>query len=152
MASYSACFISDFATISVPLRELTHKGVKWEWNDVHEDAFHKLKLSMSETTVMTHLSTEKGRNDLRCISCWGWAMLVQGGKTVAYASRILSSVDQRYSQIEREGFVIIFGCLRFEMYLLGRQFTVVTDLKPLLPLLSARVDGIHLRSQGFDLQ
>ena len=44
----------------------------------------------------------------------------------------------------------MFGCLRFEMYLLGRQFTVVTDHKPLLPLFNnpgkfgpARVEQIR---------
>ena len=85
------------------------------------------------------------------------AMLVQEGKTVAYASRTLSPVEHRYSQIEREGLAIMFGCLRFEMYLLGRQFTIVTDHKPLLPLFNnprkfgpARVERIRLKLQGFD--
>ena len=84
-------------------------------------------------------------------------MLVQEGKTVAYASRTLSPVEHRYSQIEREGLAIMFGCLRFEMYLLGRQFTIVTDHKPLLPLFNnprkfgpARVERIRLKLQGFD--
>ena len=52
----------------------------------------------------------------------------------------------------------MFGCLTFEMYLLGRQL-VFTDHKPLLPLFNnprkfvpARVERIRLRLQGFDYQ
>ena len=80
MASYSACFISDFATIAAPLRELTHKGLTWESKDIHGDAFQKLKLSMSETTVMTHYNPNKDRSDLCCISCCCWGNACTGRK------------------------------------------------------------------------
>ena len=50
----------------------------------------------------------------------------------------------------------MFGCLTFEMYLLGRQL-IFTDQKPFLPLFynprkfgPARVERIRLRLQGFD--
>ena len=58
----------------------------------------------------------------------------------------LSLVELRYSQIEREGLAIMFGCLTFEMYLLGRQL-VFTDPRKFGP---ARVERIRLRLQGFD--
>ena len=61
-------------------------------------------------------------------------MLTQDGRTVSYASRSLSPTKQRYSQIEREALGIIWGVQRFHTYLFGRNFTVVTDHKPLIPI------------------
>ena len=55
------------------------------------------------------------------------AMLVQtqnsgDDKVIAYASRSLNDAETRYSQIERECLAVHFGCTRFQMYLLGKNF------------------------------
>ena len=44
---------------------------------------------------------------------------------VAYASRSLQPAEQKYAQIERKAFAIIFSVRRFHHY--GRSFTLVTD-------------------------
>ena len=68
------------------------------------------------------------------------AMLVQyDAKTqkprvVTYASRSLTDVERRYSQIEREALAIQYGCLRNEIYLLDREFDVITNHKTLVSL------------------
>ena len=40
-------------------------------------------------------------------------------RIVAYASRALTPVERRYSQIEREALAIVWGCERFHLYLYG---------------------------------
>ena len=56
-------------------------------------------------------------------------------RPVAYASRSLSDVERRYSQLEREALSVKFGCLKFDHYLSGDPgFAVITDHKPLLGL------------------
>ena len=62
------------------------------------------------------------------------AMLTQDGKVITYASKALSSVERRYSQIECEALAIAWGCHHFQMYLLKSHFKVKTDHKPLLPI------------------
>ena len=60
------------------------------------------------------------------------AMLTQEGKGLSYASKALSSTEQRYSQIEREALAIAWGCHHFRAYLLGSHFKVITENKPFL--------------------
>ena len=58
----------------------------------------------------------------------------RGWQPVFNASRSLTEVEQRYSQLEREALAIRWGCERCYTYLIGSRFTVVTDHQPLLSL------------------
>jgi len=59
-------------------------------------------------------------------------------KPIAYVSRTLNPAERKYSQIEREGLSSVFGVKCFYTYLFGRGFTLATDHKPLLSLLSGQ--------------
>ena len=80
------------------------------------------------------------------------AVLTQDGKVISYASKALSSVERRYSQIEHEALAIAWGCHHFRMYLL-------MDHKPLLSIFnsptsqaSARIENWHLKLQSFNFE
>ena len=45
------------------------------------------------------------------------ATLMQNGQPVAFASRTLSTTEQRYAQIEKECLAIVFGCKKFSQYI-----------------------------------
>ena len=106
MANYSSQFIPNFATITEPLRRLTHKGVKFVWQPEHEEAYHKLKTAMINSPVMsyfdiskkTHVVVDAGPVGLSAIL----AQTPPGKDTppsiIAYASRALTPTEQRYSQ------------------------------------------------------
>ena len=57
---------------------------------------------------------------------------------VAYASRTLSTPEKNYYQIEKEALSLIFGLRKFHQYLYARNFTIVTDHKPLLAILGPK--------------
>ena len=63
------------------------------------------------------------------------AILSQGKigqeKKVVFASRTLNQAEQNYSTIEKESTAILWACRHFRPYLLGRNFTIVIDHKPL---------------------
>ena len=59
-------------------------------------------------------------------------------RPVSYQSRSMTATEQRYSQIEKEALVITWACERFSHYILGTTFSILTDHKPLYPLLSTK--------------
>ncbi len=77
-------------------------------------------------------------------------------KIITYASRAVTDVEKRYGPIEREFLAIQYGCFRSEIYLLGRDFEVITDHKPLVSLYNNprrpgpfRVVRMRPKLQGF---
>lgn len=52
-------------------------------------------------------------------------------RPIAYASRTMSSTEQRYPQIDKEALAIVWAVQKFFFYLYARHFTLFTDNKPL---------------------
>ena len=81
----------------------------------------------------------------------------QDWRSVAYASRAMTETERRYAQIEKEALAVTWACEKFRTYLLGRDFAIETDHKPLVPLLSTksldalppRIIRFRLRLAGF---
>ena len=71
----------------------------------------------------------------------------------------MTDVERHYRQIERESLAIQYGCLKNEIYLLGRDFDVITDHKPLVALYNNprrpglfEVERMHLQLKGFSIE
>ena len=58
-------------------------------------------------------------------------LLMQEGKPIAFASRSLTTTQQRYAPIEQELLAVVFGCERFHKYIYGKQVKVFSNHKPL---------------------
>lgn len=81
-------------------------------------------------------------------------------RPLQYASQTLTVTQQKYSQVDKEAYAIIFGIRKFYQYLYGRRFILVTDNKPVsqifsetkgLPTLSAmRMQHYAAFLQSFD--
>ena len=59
-------------------------------------------------------------------------------QVIAFASRALTVVEQRYCQTEREALACVWACEKFHLYLVGCQFTLYTDHQALETLYSAK--------------
>ena len=55
-------------------------------------------------------------------------------RPVSYASRSLNDTEGRYAVIEKEALAAMWAC----DYIIGLQFTLETDHKPLVPLLNSK--------------
>lgn len=85
-------------------------------------------------------------------------------RPIQFASQTLNDTQQRYPQIDKEAYSIVFGIRKFYQYLYGTKFTLYTDYKPLvqifnpkksLPVLTAtRMQhyAIFLQTFNFDIK
>ena len=162
MTNYSSNFIPNYSSKTAKLRELLISGKTWEWNHDHQKCFDELKLALQGSNVLGCFDVNARTKVVVDASPFGLgAMLLQTQKSghdkvIAYASRSLNSAESNYSQIERECLAIYFSCIRFQMYLLGKEFTIYTDHKPLVSLLNNgkknspfRIERMRLKLQGF---
>ena len=140
------------------LRQLLGKECEWVWGEQQDAQFRQVKEILTTTPVLvpysltadTMLSADSSSYGL------GAAILqkVHGEwKPVAYASRALTSTEQRYAQIEKEALAIAWACDKFNYYLAGRSFVVETDHKPLLAVLGSKeLSKLPIRVQRFRLK
>ncbi|XP_023817326.1 uncharacterized protein K02A2.6-like [Oryzias latipes] len=59
MINYLAKFYKHLSDDCEPLRQLTHKDSLWEWSDVQEDAFKRLKEKITQVPVLKYYSPEE---------------------------------------------------------------------------------------------
>ena len=161
LATYCSRYIADFETLVEPLRRLTRQGQTFIWTEEQETAFNELKDRLSSAPVLAYYNTEAHTQVIADASGVGLgAVLVQkqqdgNFRPVYYAARSLSDTERRYSQTEREALGLVWACERFQLYLLGREFDLLTDHKPLETIYgpksrpSARIERWVLRLQSF---
>ena len=164
LATYSERLIHSLATITAPLRELTNKGVLWKWTKRHQQAFNKFKEEIGkDCTTAFYDPSKRTRVTVDASPVGLGAILSQfdsddNERIVAYASRSLSKVEQRYSQMEKEALGVVFGCEKFHIYLIGIEFELDTDHKPLEVIYhpkakpSARIERWALRLQQYQFK
>ena len=139
-ANYLRQFIPHFAQKMAPLYVLLKRDTAWHWGAAEQTAFDEIRNAMSEEATLSHFSMTK--DVVLQVDASGkglGAVLLQQDENkflrpVAFASRVLTTAEKNYSQIEREALALVFGAHKFRQYLLGKPFTLRTDHKPLLPL------------------
>ena len=57
MTNYCSKFIVNYASITVPLRELTKKNIPFQWRLTHENAWVELKTALTFAPVMAYFDT-----------------------------------------------------------------------------------------------
>ncbi|KAK3728358.1 hypothetical protein QZH41_011397, partial [Actinostola sp. cb2023] len=122
MTGYSSRFIPDYATITAPLRELTHKNSSWNWTTTHQEAFEILKEKLQSAPALAYFDISKSTEIAVDASPVGLgAILTQKDENghshvIAYGSRSLTKTEQNYSQTEREALAIVWGCEHYHLY------------------------------------
>ena len=165
LTNYCARYIPDYCTITFPLRQLTKNDVKFQWEHKPEKAFQSLKDAITTAPVLAHYSLTAETKVVVDASPWAiGAVLLQkqaddSYRPIAYGSRSLTDVEQKYGHIEKEALAIVYGCEHFHMYLYGRRFELETDHRPLEhiykakpqnKLTSARLERWRIRLQEYD--
>ena len=143
LVNFSSRYIPDVATISEPLRLLTKKDQPFVWGSRQQAAFDELKTRMSNAETLGFFKQGRKTKLVTDASNVGLgAVLIQehNGKerVISYASRTLTDTEKRYSTTEKEALAIVWACERYNVYLYGTEFELVTDHKPLEVIYSSK--------------
>uniref|UniRef100_A0A673ZPX2 ribonuclease H n=1 Tax=Salmo trutta TaxID=8032 RepID=A0A673ZPX2_SALTR len=137
LLTYYAKFVPNLANMLKPLHELLNKTKQWKWTDRCEEAFKKAKTALAQSEALTHFNPNLPIQLACDASPYGVGTVVSHimpsgeERPIAFASRTLSKAESNYAQLEREALAIVFGVKKFNQFLFGRRFTLLTDHRPL---------------------
>ena len=145
-ANYYWRFVKDFVVITYPLTSLTRKEVTWQWDPYQRHAFQRLKEALCAAPVLkfpdpnlpyTVVTNTSGT------TTGGVLMQDQGEglQPLAFLSRRLKPIEQRYSAYERELVVVAYCLQSWRHYLEGclGGVTMITDHQTLVQLMDQPV-------------
>ena len=150
--------VNQLSKFSPNLADGTHP-LTWVWEDTQQQAFETVTqmlvaspvLALFNANLETILATDASSYGLGAVLLQKQVM----GQLlpVAYISRSMTPTERRYVQIEKEAFTFTWACKRLSDYLVGLQFHIQTDHKPLIPLFSSKdLKELPVRVQRFQMR
>ena len=152
-------FIKNYPTVTHNLRLLTKKESSWEWTEKHESSLDQLKKCLTSAPALVYYNPKLETEVYVDASPVGISAILMQKEAnsekrvnVHFASRALTTTEQRYSQIEREGLAVVWACEHLHIYLYGTNFKIFTDHRPLLSLFTRWQSKPSTRLQGWSLR
>jgi hypothetical protein len=139
LAQQLGFFVPDFAHMTEELRQLLKKKNAWIWLPKHQEVFERVRRLLTSDMIVKPfdrgLKTEMLCDDYR-LRGLGYALIqreINGNpRLVQCGSRSLLPAESRYATNELECLAISWSVNDCRYYLLGAQFDVITDHKPLV--------------------
>jgi hypothetical protein len=114
------------------MTELLKKGVKYEWSQKCEDAFHTLRQHLTRSPVLAQPNNTKPFEVYCDASGTGLGcVLMQDNIVIAYASRALRPHEQNYPTHDLELAAVVHALKIWRHYLMGAHCNIYTDHKSL---------------------
>ena len=137
LVNYYRTFIPNMSTLASPLNKLLAKDTPWCWSQECTKSFQDLKDTLTSSRVLAHYNPKLEVQLAVDASPFGLGAVIsriteeQEERPIAYASRSLTPAEKNFSVIENEALAIIFAIRKFQQFLYGRRFTLLTDHQPL---------------------
>lgn len=162
--SYHNRFMDNLAETGRPISRLISPKVNFEWSEKCELAFDCILDELSKNPVMRTpdwsrkfiLNPDTSANAIACV-------LIQNddsgrGHPVYYASRLMTTCELKYTDLEKLAMAVLFGCIKYKHYIVPSPFPVEVQsprdgLKNLLGQANpvGRVARLMAGLQQFDL-
>ncbi|XP_055331222.1 uncharacterized protein K02A2.6-like [Paramacrobiotus metropolitanus] len=118
MVNHYAKFVPNLSAECSQFHCLLKSGAPWEWTTECAKQFQALKEEIVYATFLVHFNPAMP--------------LVLAADASQYAA------EKNYGQIEKEALALVYGCKKFHQYVAGKEFTLLTDHKPLLSVFGKR--------------
>lgn len=160
MSNYLLKFSKQMAELCAPINAVSGSKTEWFWGPDQQKAFEDVKHEIARAPVLCpfdlnarhRVSADASKNALG-------AVLLQFNEEngywqpVEYASRKMTETEKRYAMIEKEALAITWACEKFDYYLVGRNFEIESDHKPLIAILGEKdLSSLPVRVQRFKLR
>ena len=158
--------IENASVILKPLHKLSSNKVEFEWSDIHQDAFDRIKSALIKSTGIFHRDSKKPLvlvTDASLEAAGGILSQVNENgdyEPLGYFSRTFTDSEKRQSARHREAYAIHDAVKHFQYLLLGEKFTIETDHHSLIWLakenlqhnLNMRMVNVYQFLSGFDFE
>lgn len=152
LASYvGQSSIAHFSSQIEPLWAML-KDKDFQWSETNLKHFYNIRELLCSDTARPFYDPHKPvvvQTDA-CGQGLG-GVLLQDDRPVVFVSRTLTETEKRYSQIEREFLAIAFCLNKLRQYLIGVNFRLMIDNKPIVQLFSKPIDRLSNRLQRWML-
>ncbi len=132
------------ATLLAPLYDFLKADREFLWENAQKIAFDRLKKLLESPEVLAVYDVQRPTTISCDASSYGiGAVLLQkdedgNQRPVAYVSWTLTCSEKNFAQIEKEALSIAWACNRLQNFLIGKEFVIETDHKPLVPILTTK--------------
>ena len=115
LVNYYGKFLPNLATLLSPLYALLQKRRPWKWAAEQAKTFRDVKALLQSSRVLVHFDDSLPLVLETDASPYGVGAVLSHKMTngdirpVSFASRTLTTTEQKYSQLEKEALAIIFG-------------------------------------------
>ena len=168
LVNQATSFTKKISGLTMLLKDLLKSKNDFVWMAEHQKAFEMAREKLStvqELTYYDHRRPTKLFTDASRLNGLGFVLKQQQGdgswRIVQAGSRFLSSAETRYAMVELELLAIAWAMQKARPYLEGINFDVMTDHKPLIPILNnyalseienKRLQRLKMKLDGFTFE
>ncbi len=132
LAGYYRPFVKNFVSVASPLTCLLKNDVPFLWNDAQEHSFTTLKDALTHAPILAFPDYMLPFTMCTDASSLGIMVLMQTkeGKrprSIAYASRVITSAESKYSVTHHETLAVVWALQHFRDIVFGYPIIFYTD-------------------------
>ena len=140
LINYYHQHLHNIASIASPL--YSQKKDSFLWGEIEERAFEACKKSFLDSPALIPYDPNKPIFIITDASAFGTSAVLyhldenNRERPVFFTSKTLNSAQKKYPHHEKEALALIHAVNKFHKYIFGHKFTLYTDNKPIVSLLS----------------
>ena len=160
LCNYYRSYVPQFASIALPLTELTKSKVPniLKPTEIELQTFDKLKTALCSKQLLYSprydrpFIVQTDASDYAVGACLSQNDDENNERPIAFASAKLTDTQKRWSTVEKEAYAIIFALHKFDHIVFGSQIILYTDHNPLQYIVACTPRSAKLTRWSLALQ